>query len=140
MQDSNAGREGTQARQDKALYVGNLHSSVSLDMLEVGICSRMSRTLIERMYACMLASYWTEEFATGIVEHLPCLQHRVKLLSVCNETQEIFSSLGEVKEIRIIKDKLTGLSAGYGFVRYLHPPVADLARQVLNGAVLCGLV
>ena len=88
----------------------------------------------------MLVSCWTAEFATGIVEHLPCLQHRVKLLSVCNETQGIFSSLGEVKEIRIIKDKLTGLSAGYGFVRYSHPPVADLARQVLNGAVLCGLV
>ena len=54
--------------------------------------------------------------------------------------QEIFSSLGKIKEIRIIKDRLTGLSAGYGFVRYLHPPVAELARQVLNGATLCGLV
>ena len=54
--------------------------------------------------------------------------------------QEIFSSLGKIKEIRIIKDRLTGLSAGYGFVRYLHPPVAELARQVLNGAILCGLV
>ena len=54
--------------------------------------------------------------------------------------QEVFSALGEIKEIRIIKDRLTGLSAGYGFVRYLHPPVAELARQVLNGAVLCGLV
>ena len=60
--------------------------------------------------------------------------------SVCNEMQEVFSSLGQIKETRIIKDRLTGLSAGYGFVRYLHPPVAELARQVLNGATLCGLV
>ena len=60
--------------------------------------------------------------------------------SVCNDMQEVFSSLGQIKEIRIIKDRLTGLSAGYGFVRYLHPPVAELARQVLNGAILCGLV
>ena len=60
--------------------------------------------------------------------------------SVYNESQEVFSSLGEIKEIRIIKDRLIGLSAGYGFVRYLHPPVAELARQLLNGAILCGLV
>ena len=54
--------------------------------------------------------------------------------------QEVFSSLGEIKEIRIIKDRLTGLSAGYGFVRYLHPSISELARQVLNSAILCRLV
>ena len=63
-----------------------------------------------------------------------------KLRLVCDKMQEVFSALGEITEIRIIKDRLTGLSAGYGFVRYLLPPVAELARQVLNGAALCGLV
>ena len=34
---SNLGSEGTQACQDKAPYIGNLHSSVSLDVLQVCI-------------------------------------------------------------------------------------------------------
>ncbi|CAK0783496.1 hypothetical protein CVIRNUC_006695 [Coccomyxa viridis] len=71
--------------QGKALYVGNLHSSVSQEML-----------------------------------------------------QEIFSTLGPVGEIKIIKDKLTGLSAGYGFVQYLDPRAAEMALQSLNGRVLHG--
>ena len=37
MNYSNSGSEGSQACQDKALYIGNLHSSVSLDMLQVCI-------------------------------------------------------------------------------------------------------
>lgn len=31
----------------------------------------------------------------------------------------IFSSAGFVSDVKIIKDKLTGLSAGYGFVEFL---------------------
>ena len=37
MSCSNPGSEGTQACEDKALYIGNLHSSVSLDVLQVCI-------------------------------------------------------------------------------------------------------
>ena len=54
--------------------------------------------------------------------------------------QEIFSTLGPVGEIKIIKDKLTGLSAGYGFVQYLDPRAAEMALQSLNGRVLHGQV
>ena len=35
-----------------------------------------------------------------------------------NTLSEIFSTLGRVAECKIIKDKATGLSAGYGFVRF----------------------
>jgi RNA recognition motif-containing protein len=52
--------------------------------------------------------------------------------------QEIFSTLGQVGEIKIIKDKLTGLSAGYGFVQYLDHRAAEMALQSLNGRVLHG--
>lgn len=31
---------------------------------------------------------------------------------------EIFSTLGAVQEVKVIRDKLTSLSAGYGFVTY----------------------
>ena len=55
-------------------------------------------------------------------------------------SQEIFSTLGPVGEIKIIKDKLTGLSAGYGFVQYLDHRAAEMALQSLNGRVLHGQV
>jgi len=48
--------------------------------------------------------------------------------------------LGPVGEIKIIKDKLTGLSAGYGFVQYSDPRAAEMALQSLNGRVLHGQV
>lgn len=54
--------------------------------------------------------------------------------------QEIFSTLGQVGEIKIIKDKLTGLSAGYGFVQFLDHRAAEMALQSLNGRVLHGQV
>jgi len=34
---------------------------------------------------------------------------------------EIFSTLGAVQEVKVIRDKLTSLSAGYGFVTYYDP-------------------
>ena len=54
--------------------------------------------------------------------------------------QEIFGTLGPVGEIKIIKDKLTGISAGYGFVQYLDPRAAEMALQSLNGRILHGQV
>ena len=40
----------------------------------------------------------------------------------------------------MIKDKVTGMSAGYGFVKFLDHRVADLALQTINGRVLYGQV
>lgn len=54
--------------------------------------------------------------------------------------QEIFSTLGPVLEVKVIKDKVTGMSAGYGFVKFLDHRVADLALQTINGRVLYGQV
>ena len=76
----------------------------------------------------------------GVFRATAIFAENSQAVSVCNVMQEVFSSFGKIKEMRIIKDRLTGLSAGYGFVRYLVPPVAELARQVLNGASLCGLM
>ncbi|XP_024516367.1 glycine-rich RNA-binding protein 4, mitochondrial-like [Selaginella moellendorffii] len=33
--------------------------------------------------------------------------------------QEAFSSFGEVREVRIVKDRETGKSKGYGFITYV---------------------
>lgn len=52
--------------------------------------------------------------------------------------QDIFATLGQVKEVKIIKDKVTGLSAGYGFVEYVDPRCAELALNSIHGRVLYG--
>ncbi|KAK9813604.1 hypothetical protein WJX73_010245 [Symbiochloris irregularis] len=52
--------------------------------------------------------------------------------------QEIFATLGPVAEVKVIKDKVTGMSAGYGFIKFLDHRAADLALQSINGRVLYG--
>ena len=54
--------------------------------------------------------------------------------------QEIFSTLGNVAEVKVIKDKVTGMSAGYGFVKFSDHRAADLAMASINGRVLYGQV
>lgn len=51
---------------------------------------------------------------------------------------DIFCTLGPVREVKVIKDKVTGLSAGYGFVEYVDPRSAELALSSLNGRLLYG--
>ncbi|KAK9829495.1 hypothetical protein WJX72_006199 [[Myrmecia] bisecta] len=52
--------------------------------------------------------------------------------------QEIFSTLGPLAEVKVIKDRATNLNAGYGFVKYLDQRCAELALQNINGRVLYG--
>ena len=72
--------------------------------------------------------------------HAPACNEVREFIGLAKWLQEIFSTLGPVGEIKIIKDKLTGLSAGYGFVQYLDPRAAEMALQSLNGRVLHGQV
>jgi len=52
---------------------------------------------------------------------------------------EIFSALGPVESCKLIKDKATGDSSGYGFVDYYDHRTAALALQSFNGRYLYGL-
>lgn len=36
-----------------------------------------------------------------------------------SQLQDLFATLGSVSEVKVIKDKATGMSAGYGFVKFL---------------------
>lgn len=49
------------------------------------------------------------------------------------EIRSLFSSIGEVESCKLIRDKVTGQSLGYGFVNYHHIEDADKAIQTLNG-------
>ena len=50
--------------------------------------------------------------------------------------QDIFSTLGTVTEVRILKDRATGLSQGSAFVKFDNHDAAALAQQTISGRVL----
>ena len=54
------------------------------------------------------------------------------------ELQTLFSSYGEVESVRIITDKFTGQSKGFGFVSMVNEADAGKASQELNGKALKG--
>ena len=49
------------------------------------------------------------------------------------EIRSLFSSIGEVESCKLIRDKVTGQSLGYGFVNYQQADDANKAIQTLNG-------
>lgn len=49
------------------------------------------------------------------------------------EIKALFSSIGEVESCKLIRDKPTGQSLGYGFVNYKYPADAEKAINTLNG-------
>uniref|UniRef100_A0A7N8WTW8 ELAV like neuron-specific RNA binding protein 4 n=1 Tax=Mastacembelus armatus TaxID=205130 RepID=A0A7N8WTW8_9TELE len=54
-----------------------------------------------------------------------------------NMTQEefrsLFGSIGEIESCKLVRDKITGQSLGYGFVNYIDPKDAEKAINTLNG-------
>ncbi|CAD7701309.1 unnamed protein product [Ostreobium quekettii] len=53
-----------------------------------------------------------------------------------NMLQEIFTYAGVVEQVKIVRDKTTGASAGYGFVKYYEPRSAQVALQTLTSKVI----
>uniref|UniRef100_A0A182P956 RRM domain-containing protein n=1 Tax=Anopheles epiroticus TaxID=199890 RepID=A0A182P956_9DIPT len=49
------------------------------------------------------------------------------------EIRSLFSSIGEVESCKLIRDKVTGQSLGYGFVNYQRAEDASKAINTLNG-------
>nr|QEN98432.1 Elav1 [Phascolion cryptum] len=49
------------------------------------------------------------------------------------EIRNLFTRIGEVESCKLIRDKTTGQSLGYGFVNYKDPADADKAINNLNG-------
>jgi len=49
------------------------------------------------------------------------------------EIRSLFSSIGEVESCKLIRDKVTGQSLGYGFVNYHRQEDASKAIETLNG-------
>ena len=54
------------------------------------------------------------------------------------ELTELFSSFGEVSSVKIIKDRETGRSRGFGFVEMMSNADAQAAMSALNNKVIEG--
>ena len=54
------------------------------------------------------------------------------------DLQEIFGNYGEVSSAKVIKDKSSNLSRGFGFVEMPNNSEADAAIKALNGEDLKG--
>jgi RNA recognition motif-containing protein len=52
--------------------------------------------------------------------------------------REAFESFGEVTSAKVIKDKYSGQSRGFGFVEMTAPSQAQTAIKSLNGKILLG--
>ncbi len=54
------------------------------------------------------------------------------------QLEELFSEHGTVSSVRVITDRMTGRSRGFGFVEMTTPEEAAKAASQLNGASLEG--
>lgn len=54
------------------------------------------------------------------------------------ELKEAFSKVGEVEEAKIITDRVSGRSKGFGFVTMKNPEDAEKAIEEMNGVELDG--
>ncbi|XP_074990277.1 ELAV-like protein 3 isoform X1 [Calonectris borealis] len=52
------------------------------------------------------------------------------------ELRSLFGSLGDIESCKLVRDKVTGQSLGYGFVNYVEAGDADKAISTLNGLKL----
>lgn len=50
-----------------------------------------------------------------------------------DQVRELFSSFGEVQEVKIVMDRFSGRSRGFAFVRMATPDEAGKAKDSLNG-------
>ncbi|XP_035726152.1 ELAV-like protein 1 isoform X7 [Vespa mandarinia] len=84
-------------------------------------------TVVQQNGGSTLGQTSQEESKTNlIVNYLPQSMTQ-------DEIRSLFSSIGEVESCKLIRDKLTGQSLGYGFVNYHRPEDAEKAINTLNG-------
>lgn len=50
-----------------------------------------------------------------------------------DEIKDLFSSIGSIESCKLVRDKTTGQSLGYGFVNYIRIEDADKAVKTMNG-------
>ena len=69
---------------------------------------------------------------------LSCYIGNISWGSTEDDLRELCTQCGEVTSVRIVTDRETGRSRGFGFVSYADEDSVDQACEALNGAVLGG--
>ena len=55
-----------------------------------------------------------------------------------NDLREAFDRFGDISEVKIITDRATGRSRGFGFITFEQDGDADAAMEAMNGTTLDG--
>ncbi|RME79872.1 MAG: RNA-binding protein [Methanobacteriota archaeon] len=55
-----------------------------------------------------------------------------------DELRELFSSYGDIEEVVVIRDRMTGRSKGFGFVTFANDEDADKAISEMDGKEVGG--
>jgi RNA recognition motif-containing protein len=50
-----------------------------------------------------------------------------------DEIKDLFGSIGAIESCKLVRDKTTGQSLGYGFVNFIRTEDADKAVKTMNG-------
>lgn len=83
------------------------------------------------MYAVLLSAEWRQNFL-GILEMKKLYVGNLPWSVDDSELQALFSGLGEVISARVITDRETGRSRGFGFVE-MDDQGANRALEEMNG-------
>ncbi len=81
--------------------------------------------------ACRVLTLDRQSHELGRASHF-----KLVTATVLPTTQDIFSTLGTVSEVRIVKDRATGNSAGSAFVKFEDHQAAAIALKTINGRIL----
>ncbi|CAH8535060.1 unnamed protein product [Dicrocoelium dendriticum] len=82
----------------------------------------------------------TDNNAIGTTNYTPDASNKTNLIvnylppfMSQEEVKALFSSIGEVESCKLVREKSTGESLGYAFVKYIRAVDADKAIRTLNG-------
>jgi len=63
---------------------------------------------------------------------------RLSFYTTEEELNNVFSTFGNVKEARLMRDRQTGRMKGFGFVKYSSQAEAEKAVKAMDGRILRG--
>ncbi|CAK9320000.1 unnamed protein product [Citrullus colocynthis] len=88
----------------------------------------------------ILRSQWTAVRLSSTLTSPKLFISGLSRLTTDEKLQEAFSSFGQLVEAKVITDRATGRSKGFGFVTYSTIEEAEKAREGMNAKFLDGWV
>ncbi|XP_038881167.1 organelle RRM domain-containing protein 2, mitochondrial [Benincasa hispida] len=102
--------------------------------------STVRRVLNGSSSSSILRSQWTAVRLSSTLTSPRLFISGLSRLTTDEKLQEAFSSFGQLVEAKVITDRVTGRSKGFGFVSYNTIEEAEKAREEMNAKFLDGWV